>query len=301
MKISGDGENGVISTELTNPFVIEVRDQNSNPFGGAAVRFIVTAGGGSLSDTTINTNIDGRAESTLTLGSNPGTNTVWVSLVGTQETVTFSAEALASLDNTNDETNDGNNGQNADDTNTNTNTEPLFQLEISLASGWNLIYLPLQITQVNGETVNLETIGDLFQLLMPTYMYIYYDNSWTQVFADSNRAFEINQSTAIYLDAPMTLTLVGFAVPPDLALQRGMNLIGIPRQSNDLQKVSDLLTLFPDVYAILVAIDGKLYLVGRAGDSGDVQMTGGQACIIISANSYMTSFNGAPQGTELSQ
>ena len=113
MKISGDGQEGLINTELTNPFIVEVRDQNNNLFGGATVTFAITAGGGSLSTTTTTTNTSGRAESTLTLGPNLGTTTVSVSLVGTQETETFSAEAVETLT-PSDNNNDGNPGQNTD-------------------------------------------------------------------------------------------------------------------------------------------------------------------------------------------
>ena len=109
-KISGDSQEGLINTQLTNPFIVEVRDQNNNVFGGASVTFAITAGSGSLSTETTTTNTSGRAESTLTLGSNLGTTTVSVSLVGTAETETFSAEAVETLT-PGDNSNDGTPGQ----------------------------------------------------------------------------------------------------------------------------------------------------------------------------------------------
>ena len=79
---------------LENPFVVEVKDQADKPLTGAEVAFSVTSGGGSLSAITVITDGDGRAENTLTLGRNPGANTVTVSVTGIQEELTFSSEGI---------------------------------------------------------------------------------------------------------------------------------------------------------------------------------------------------------------
>ena len=94
-KISGDNQQGVVNTILGSPFVVEVRDESSDPLEDVAVRFSIIAGGGTLSAISTTTNANGRAESTLTLGSSVGTNTVSVSATGIQEGVTFTAEAVA--------------------------------------------------------------------------------------------------------------------------------------------------------------------------------------------------------------
>ena len=92
--ISGENQQDLPGAPLVNPFVVEVRDQFDNPFSGAQVTFAVTSGGGRLSVTTATTDSNGRAESTLTLGTNPGTNTVTVSVTGIQEKQTFNAEGI---------------------------------------------------------------------------------------------------------------------------------------------------------------------------------------------------------------
>ena len=56
-------------------------------------RLLSTAGGGTLSATSTTTDANGRAESTLTLGTSAGTNTVQVSVQGIAQTATFTAEA----------------------------------------------------------------------------------------------------------------------------------------------------------------------------------------------------------------
>ena len=90
-KVSGDNQSGVSGTALTQPFVVEVRDENLSVLEGIVVTFTVTAGDGTLSVTSTTTDENGRAESTLTLGQNLGINTISVSTDGIAQPVTFTA------------------------------------------------------------------------------------------------------------------------------------------------------------------------------------------------------------------
>ena len=92
--ISGFDQKGLIGEALANPFVVEVRDRSDNPLPDVQVAFSVSSGGGTLSATSVRTNSNGRAESRLTLGPNPGTNTVTVSVTGIQAQQTFNAEGI---------------------------------------------------------------------------------------------------------------------------------------------------------------------------------------------------------------
>ena len=92
--ISGNDQEGLPGAALENPFVVEVRDQTDKPLPGVQVTFSVTSGGGTLSATSVTTNSNGRAESTLTLEPNQGINTVTVSVTGIQEQQTFTAEGI---------------------------------------------------------------------------------------------------------------------------------------------------------------------------------------------------------------
>ena len=91
-KVSGEGQEGTVGQPLARPFVVSVKDQNGSAFAGAAVTFSVTAGGGTLSSSTATTDANGRAKSTLTLGPEPGTNTVKATVAGL-EPVAFTATA----------------------------------------------------------------------------------------------------------------------------------------------------------------------------------------------------------------
>ena len=94
VKISGDNQQGTPSTELAMPLVVAVRDKNGIVLGGTPVTFTVISGEGKLGErfTVENTTTDanGRVQSMLTLGPNPGTNTIEVTVSGL-EPVIFNA------------------------------------------------------------------------------------------------------------------------------------------------------------------------------------------------------------------
>ena len=91
--ISGDKQQGLLGEALANPFVVEVRGQSGDPLPGVQVTFSVSSGGGTLSVTITTTDNNGRVKSTLTLGPNPGTNTVKVAATGIHRTQSVSAIA----------------------------------------------------------------------------------------------------------------------------------------------------------------------------------------------------------------
>ena len=92
--VSGGDQQGQPGTTLGAPFVVEVKDQANKPLANVDITFSVTSGGGTLSAGSVTTDANGRAESTLTLGPNPGTNIVTVSVKGSQEKLTFTAEGV---------------------------------------------------------------------------------------------------------------------------------------------------------------------------------------------------------------
>ena len=91
-KVSGDSQEGSVGAALAAPFVVSVLDQSGSALAGAVVSFSVATGEGTLSSTTVTTDANGRARTTLTLGPEPGTNTVTASVAGLR-TVTFTATA----------------------------------------------------------------------------------------------------------------------------------------------------------------------------------------------------------------
>ncbi|MDZ7392540.1 MAG: Ig-like domain-containing protein [candidate division KSB1 bacterium] len=74
-KVSGDGQSGTVGTALPAPFVVRVTDILGNPISNHPVRFAVIAGGGTIdgqSAVEVNTNAEGLASATLTLGQVAG-------------------------------------------------------------------------------------------------------------------------------------------------------------------------------------------------------------------------------------
>jgi parallel beta-helix repeat protein len=95
--ISGDGQNGIVGTQLSAAFIVEVQDQFGNSIPVASVWFNITSGGGNLN--VINpviTDVNGRAQAYLTLGTISGANTVSAEIAGLGiSQVTFSATGLS--------------------------------------------------------------------------------------------------------------------------------------------------------------------------------------------------------------
>jgi len=74
--LSGNDQYSFHGTELPNALVVEVESEESQAARGVAIRFVVTQGGGSLSEETGVTDENGRASTRLTLGGVPGPNQV---------------------------------------------------------------------------------------------------------------------------------------------------------------------------------------------------------------------------------
>ena len=97
LKISGDNQNGAAFASLSQPFLVEAQDENGSALPRISVTFAVARGGGALSTTNAITDENGRAQSTLILGPNLGTNTVEVSATGIKSPATFYAIADSEL------------------------------------------------------------------------------------------------------------------------------------------------------------------------------------------------------------
>ena len=92
--VAGDDPTAPPRATLPEDLVVAVVDEAGNPVVGAAVTWVVTAGGGTVTPATGSTDAAGRASTKWTLGTAAGTNTVQaiVSGVGQAE---FSATAAA--------------------------------------------------------------------------------------------------------------------------------------------------------------------------------------------------------------
>ncbi len=273
VKISGDNQNGLTGETLLNPFVVEVRDQYGDPVEGVTVTFTLLTGGGSLSAETTTTNANGQAETTLTLGNEPGEYTLEVSVEGITQTVTFDIIA------------------------------ELLQFDLSLSAGLNLIHIPLKVRTVDGMPAGIESVSDLYDALggADTVNWLITHDPRTQNWygyfgpADSGTAADsvLTDQTGILasIKTPISVRLAGDALGMDgtstITLTPGLNLVGLPLQDSRISRVSDLFALegVGDNSPVVILTDnGEFKLVGRAGDPGDIPITGGGAFVLIASD-----------------
>ena len=78
-----------IAPAASVPIIVEAQASDGGGFEGVPVTFTLTTGSGTLSTTFTSTDSNGRAESTLTLGTDLGTRIVEVSVPEIEPPVTF--------------------------------------------------------------------------------------------------------------------------------------------------------------------------------------------------------------------
>ena len=283
LKISGDNQTGPAGASLGRPFVVEVRDENRTPLGGIPVTYTVSGGGGSLNLETTWTNPNGRAWSLLTLGNGPGTNTVTVSVAGLAETVTFHAVG------------------------------ELLEFDLALLAGLNLIHVPLKVRTVDGVAAQIQSVSDLYDALGGTGTVNYlitYDSQvqeWRSYFGPADRGTPADRRLAddtgilAGMLAPAAVHLTGTPLGTNgsstITLTPGLNLVGLPLRDRRISRVSDLFTLpgiGGNVPVVILTDNGEFKLVGRAGDPGDIPITGGGAFILIAEQPATVPISGAP-------
>ena len=92
--ISGDKQIGFVGSILSSPFVVEYRDAQNRPKGGTSVSFSIRDGEGELTDSTVTTDADGRAQTILHLGWKVGAVTVRATAEGVISPLTITASAI---------------------------------------------------------------------------------------------------------------------------------------------------------------------------------------------------------------
>ena len=96
-KTSGDAQTGSAGQQLPQPFVVTVRDARNNLVGGYAVDWVVTDGNGKLSAYRSTTDLNGKAQTFLTLGNQSPTNKVEARVALTGTLPSFTATTISGL------------------------------------------------------------------------------------------------------------------------------------------------------------------------------------------------------------
>ena len=279
IKVSGTEQQATVNAALPLPFVVEVRGEHNRAFSGVPVTFTVTAGGGTLSVTNTTTDADGRTQSTLTLGPNPGTNTVEVYAPEIKTPVTFNAVPAA--------------------------------YRLSVPAGISLIHVPLKVTAVDGVAKPITSISELYDALggadtinllgthdAKTRRWFSYTGTSDRGTADDPPLTD-DKGIIASMKTGVAVRLQGDALGTNghslITLLPEWNLVGVPLKDSRIARVSDMFALEGiggNVSAITVWDNGKLKTVRQAGDEGDIPITGGQSFILKAQEATTVAISG---------
>jgi len=183
------------------------------------------------------------------------------------------------------------------------------EFDLSIPKGIGLIHIPLAVTGVGDVSKELKTVGDVFDALGDDVNFlITYDPAnakWLSYLGDSSKGTAADQTLTddmgliSVMKNAVTLRLKGDGLGTDgtsaINLKAGTNLTGVPLKDSRVNVVSDLLELDgikDNAAAIIVSDAGEFKVVARAGDPGDIAITGGQSFIITASQDSTTEITG---------
>ena len=186
------------------------------------------------------------------------------------------------------------------------------EFKLSIPVGISLIHVPLKVNAVGGVARTIEFVSDLYDALggaSTVHFLATYDSSaqeWRSYFSTLDRDGPANARLAndtgvmVNLKEPVpSLRLRGSALGTDgtstITLNRGLNVVGLPLRDPRISRVSRLLTLNGikgNVLVVILTHGGEFKLVGRPGDPGDIEITGGQAFILNTLQSGQVEISG---------
>lgn len=188
---------------------------------------------------------------------------------------------------------------------------PLEQFLLSIPEGLNLIHLPLNVSLVNGFPGPIRRVSHLYTALggagavnfLATYdaaaqrWFGYFDTRETksqsdrELTADAGILASLSSGVSVYLSG----TKLGTDGKSSVGFTSGLNIVGLPLRDSRLNRVSDLLKfdgLVGNAHVVILTEGGKFKLVAREADPGDIAITGGQAFIVIVAQSVTVDISG---------
>ena len=192
------------------------------------------------------------------------------------------------------------------------NLRNFSEFALAIPEDISLIHLPLKVAVVNDEAIEINTIGNLFDLLGEgnVNFIITRDTSegvWRSYLGNQNRGGPADRTitddlgTITVMNNPVTFRLKGAAWGIDgvstINLGSGFNLMGVALQDARLKKVSDLLSLDgikDNVSSIIVSDGGAFKVVAQPGDDGDIEITGGQSFVVAASKESVAEVIGEP-------
>ena len=182
---------------------------------------------------------------------------------------------------------------------------------LSIPAGISLIHIPLRVTEVDGREQTIGLISDLYDALggvSKVNFLITYDTiskDWYSYFVPSDKGGPADSGLGgdtgiiVGLRTPVSVHLRGTALGTNgnssINLGQGLNVVGLPLNDSRINRVSDLFTLDGiggNVPVIILTDGGEFKLVGRPGDPGNIEITGGQAFIMNAQNATTITISG---------
>ena len=173
-----------------------------------------------------------------------------------------------------------------------------------------MIHVPLRVRAVDGEAQTIESVGNLYdafggaETVNFLITYAPATQAWFAYFGASDRGTsdrELTEDMGILVGmiAPASVRFGGDALGTDgnsiITLNQGPNLVGLPLRDSRVKRVSDLFALegiADNVPVVIVMDNGEFKVVGRAGDPGDIEITGGQSFILIAQQAGTATISG---------
>ena len=184
---------------------------------------------------------------------------------------------------------------------------------LSVPAGISLIHVPLKVTTVDGVAKTITSIADLYDALggaSTVNLLTTYDaqaKEWRGYFGTpdtgtpADRVLTDEMGVIAALRAQVSVHLGGNPLGTNgkssITLNQGINVVGLPLRDTRINRVSDLFTLDGiggNTPAIILTEGREFKLVGRAGDSGDIEITGGQAFILTAIQAATVPISGEP-------
>ena len=182
---------------------------------------------------------------------------------------------------------------------------------LSIPAGISLIHVPLKVTAVDGTAKTIESITDLYDALGGIYTvnvlttYDSQNQEWRSYFSpldkDTPGDKALTDDTGIIagMIVPVTISLTGDTLGTNgrstITLNRGLNVVGLPLRDSRVRRVSDLFALNGiggNVPVIILTDGGEFKAVGRAGDPGDIAITGGQSFMMTAQHAATVIISG---------
>ena len=191
------------------------------------------------------------------------------------------------------------------------NTLTSIQFDLSVPKGTSLIHVPLKVTAVDGAAQTITSITDLYDALggASTVNFLITYNSQTQEWltylstlnrdTPADAILTDDKGIFVSMKTPTSIHLSGTPLGENgsstITLHPGLNVVGLPLNDSRISRVSDLFTLDgiqDNVPVIILTDNGDFKTVGRAGDPGDIEVTGGQAFILNAQQAATVAISG---------